>query len=100
MIRSFLCVYIYLGLILQKRKFKRFAKFLKVPFYLVIWFEDDKWGMIDLVPHADQLLRVEWGGRTDRNDPADMEPMVRLDIKWFMIHDFVKTAAKPAEDLF
>ena len=61
-------------------------QFLSCPFWFIVEFDDAKFGMINLAAHAKGLWRVEWGGRKDRNDPADMEPMVRLSFDDFIIH--------------
>lgn len=63
-----------------------FAEVMKCPFWLAIEFDDKKFGIMNVMDQTKGLLKVEWGGRTDRNDPADLEPMVRFNISDMIVH--------------
>ena len=58
------------------------ANFTGLPYYVVIGFTDGVWYINAgrYVGYHDRL-DVRIGGRTDRNDPMDIEPMVHIPVK-------------------
>lgn len=51
-----------------------------IPFLLIVRWED---GIYYLKPRFDLKPEVAVGGRTDRDDPDDMEPVVLIPTNWF-----------------
>lgn len=64
-----------------------YGQFLNCPVYLFIEFDDEKFGIFNIMLKGEyNFWKLEWGGRFDRNDPADQEPMVRIQFDDMIIH--------------
>lgn len=61
------------------RACREHAKYLRVPFILLVEWDDGLYRYVD----TGRNVPVSFKGRTDRNDPADLEPCVMIPVIWF-----------------
>jgi hypothetical protein len=59
---------------------RQLADMMQVPFVFAVQWKN-RLGMATLGPR----YAVSWNGRTDRGDPADMEPVIRVPIDNFVL---------------
>jgi hypothetical protein len=76
----------YATYMLSQSKFealKRLSSDLKLPVYLFVRWSCGRIGRLDLT--GVDPIKIEEGGRTDRNDPKDVEPVAHWDLKEFKL---------------
>lgn len=80
------------GIILSLHKWlfcKRVTTELRVPFHFAVQDSDNDlrvacWGMhVGADAPAWPFYRAYWGGRLDRNDPVDLEPVIMIPVEAF-----------------
>lgn len=71
----------------------RQSEFTGLPFFLVVGFTD---GVRFVRGYKDLQVKYAIGGRTDRNDPADIEPVVLIDMRHFTLIDPAASGSEAA----
>jgi len=59
----------------------RLSEISSLPFLIVVRYDD---GTYYCTVTKDLVYDIEWGGRKDRNDPEDQEPVLMIPMKFFL----------------